>query len=177
MRRGANLLEAAGEWSPTRLLLMGSAAEYGVVTPGENPMLETRLLRPVSIYGLTKSFQTHFATYFAHARAADVVVARMFNLIAPGFPSASSSARGNMVERYLEGRSESIEVGSLDNSRDYVTARKPSRQFGHRGARQHRRRVPRGERHGTHDPGDAAHRMLTARACLATPSARSRLPL
>jgi nucleoside-diphosphate-sugar epimerase len=119
-----HLLEAAGELaSPARILLMGSAAEYGVVAPEENPIPETRVLRPVSVYGLTKSFQTHFATYFAHAHAADVVVARMFNLMAPGLSERLFVGRvQKQVERYLEGGSGSIEVGSLENSRDYVVA-------------------------------------------------------
>ena len=45
----------------SRVVVMGSAAEYGVTAPEENPLSEDRILRPVSIYGLTKAFQTQLA--------------------------------------------------------------------------------------------------------------------
>jgi len=50
-----HLLEAVEESArQTRILLVGSAAEYGVVRSEENPIREDRALAPVSIYGLTK---------------------------------------------------------------------------------------------------------------------------
>jgi len=41
----------------TRVLLIGSAAEYGIINEKDNPIKEDYKLNPVSIYGLTKVFQ------------------------------------------------------------------------------------------------------------------------
>jgi GDP-4-dehydro-6-deoxy-D-mannose reductase len=116
------LMEACETHCPAaRIILMGSAAEYGVVDPPDNPISETRALHPVSVYGLTKAFQTHLAGYFAHARGVDVVVARMFNLLAEGLSEKLFVGRvQRLIERYKRGEAGNIEVGNLDNRRDYV---------------------------------------------------------
>lgn len=75
-----NLLAALKETStPARVVLAGSAAEYGLVSASENPIGVQRVLRPVSIYGLTKSWQTNWGLLCAH-EGQDVVIARIFNL-------------------------------------------------------------------------------------------------
>lgn len=82
-----NLLAAAQQIdSTTRVVLAGSAAEYGLVSPEENPIREDRVLRPVSIYGLTKSWQTSWGLMCAH-QGQDVVIGRIFNLDGPGLSS------------------------------------------------------------------------------------------
>ena len=49
-----HLLDAAMAGAPAcRVVLVGSAAEYGAVDPQENPLREDRRLAPVSTYGLT----------------------------------------------------------------------------------------------------------------------------
>lgn len=116
------LMESAARHVPgARIVLMGSAAEYGDVRPGENPVPEDRVLRPVTIYGLTKSIQTHFASHFARSRGSDVVVARLFNLFAPGLSERLFVGRvERLIARYLRGEVATIDVGSLDGVRDYV---------------------------------------------------------
>lgn len=123
-RSARHLLEAVeAEGLQCRVVLMGSAAEYGVVHPEENPLQEDRPLRPVSIYGLTKAIQTLSAGYFAHARRLDVVVARMFNLLAPGLSERLFVGRvERLIEDYRAGRSALIPVGNLGARRDYVDA-------------------------------------------------------
>jgi GDP-4-dehydro-6-deoxy-D-mannose reductase len=118
-----HVLEAAGGFPEMRVVLMGSAAEYGVVHPEENPVAEDRVLRPVSMYGLTKSFQTGFAGYYAHAHGRDAVVARMFNLMAHGLSERLFVGRvERLIEAYRNGDARTIEVGNLDSRRDYVSA-------------------------------------------------------
>ena len=68
----------------TRVVVFGSAAEYGVVVPSDNPIPETLPCRPVTVYGLTKAFQTDMAKYYARTKEIDVVVARVFNIASPG---------------------------------------------------------------------------------------------
>jgi nucleoside-diphosphate-sugar epimerase len=107
----------------TRVVLLGSAAEYGPVQAEDNPIREDRLLRPVSVYGLTKAFQTQIALHCVHALGSDVVVARMFNLLAPGLSERLFVGRvERLIECYRRGETATIEVGNLDSRRDYVSA-------------------------------------------------------
>lgn len=113
-----------------RLVLVGSAAEYGLVSPQENPIREDRVLRPVSVYGLTKAMQTQIAGYYAHARGVDVVVARLFNLLAPGLSERLFVGRvQRQIERYRRGEIGEIAVGSLEAQRDYVEVEVAVRQL------------------------------------------------
>jgi nucleoside-diphosphate-sugar epimerase len=106
-----------------RVVVMGSAAEYGLLDPADNPVREDHVLRPVSVYGLTKAFQTQLALQHAYAHGSDVVVARMFNLLAPGLSDRLFPGRvERMIEDYRSGRTAVIEVGNLEAKRDYATA-------------------------------------------------------
>ena len=105
----------------TRVLLVGSAAEYGVVQPEENPVCEERVLKPVSIYGLTKTWQTQMAGFYA-SRGVDVVVARAFNLYGPRLSERLFIGRlQNQIDAVLAGQSSVIEIGPLTAIRDYVS--------------------------------------------------------
>ncbi|HYC42804.1 MAG TPA: NAD-dependent epimerase/dehydratase family protein [Noviherbaspirillum sp.] len=116
-----HLLEAVqGAGRPIRVVLIGSAAEYGVVQPDENPLREDRVLKPVSVYGLTKSWQTSLASLYA-GRGVDVVVARVFNLDGPGLSDRLFVGRlQSQINDVKAGRKSAIELGPLDAVRDYV---------------------------------------------------------
>lgn len=104
-----------------RLVLIGSAAEYGFVAPGENPVTEAHPLRPASVYGLTKAFQTQLALFYAARHQVDIVVARLFNLIAPGVPENLFAGRAErLIARYRRGEIAALEFGNLSSTRDYV---------------------------------------------------------
>lgn len=105
----------------TRVLLIGSAAEYGVVRPEENPIREDRVLNPVSIYGLTKAWQTQLAGLYA-SRGVDVVVARVFNLDGPWLSERLFVGRlQKQINEVLAGRKSVIELGPLSAIRDYIS--------------------------------------------------------
>jgi nucleoside-diphosphate-sugar epimerase len=106
--------------APVRVVLVGSAAEYGAVRPEENPVSENRKLDPVSTYGLTKAWQTQLAGLYA-SRGIDVVVARIFNLDGPGVSERLFVGRlRRQIEEVLAGRRSAIETGPLSAVRDYV---------------------------------------------------------
>ena len=108
--------------SQCRLVLMGSAAEYGRVSPQDNPITERQLLQPMTVYGLTKAWQTQLGLLHA-TQGADVVVARLFNLRANGVSDRLFVGRvQRQIAAVLAGSSSSIEVGSLEAIRDYVCA-------------------------------------------------------
>jgi GDP-4-dehydro-6-deoxy-D-mannose reductase len=107
----------------TRIVILGSAAEYGVVAPEDNPIREDHALRPVSIYGVTKACQTHVAQCAAATDGADVVVARLFNLFAPGLSDRLFLGRAErLIDRYKRNEIEILEMGNLASVRDYVDA-------------------------------------------------------
>jgi GDP-4-dehydro-6-deoxy-D-mannose reductase len=121
---GRWLLDAIlGESLSTRVVLVGSAAEYGRVLPHDNPLLESRVLAPVSVYGFTKATQTLLATHYASQRGADVVVARLFNLFAEGMSTRLFVGRMQVqIGEYLRGERQRIETGNLESERDYIDA-------------------------------------------------------
>ncbi len=105
----------------TRVVLIGSAAEYGVVNPEENPVREDRALAPVSVYGLTKAWQTQLCSLYA-SRGVDVVVARVFNLDGPGLSERLFAGRlQKQIDDVLTGRKAVIELGPLGAMRDYIS--------------------------------------------------------
>lgn len=125
-----NLLAAAQQIdSTTRVVLAGSAAEYGLVSPEENPIREDRVLRPVSIYGLTKSWQTSWGLMCAH-QGQDVVIGRIFNLDGPGLSSRLFVGRiDQQIQEVGKGKRHRIEVGSLSAVRDYISVENAAHQL------------------------------------------------
>lgn len=104
-----------------RIVVIGSAAEYGLVTPRENPVTEAHPLRPLSVYGLTKAFQTQIAGYFAARHGVDIVVARLFNLLTPGLPEGLIVGRAErLIAQFKRGEIATLEFGNLGSMRDYV---------------------------------------------------------
>jgi nucleoside-diphosphate-sugar epimerase len=105
----------------TRVLLIGSAAEYGVIKPEENPIREDHVLHPVSVYGLTKAWQTQLAGYYASC-GVDVVVARVFNLEGGNLSQRLFIGRlQKQIDEVLAGKQSVIELGPLDATRDYIS--------------------------------------------------------
>jgi nucleoside-diphosphate-sugar epimerase len=113
----------------TRVVLIGSAAEYGMVLPKENPVREDRALHPVSIYGLTKAWQTQLAAFYASC-GVDVTTARVFNLDGPGLSERLFIGRlHKQIDDVLAGRKSVIEVGPLNATRDYISTEEAAAQI------------------------------------------------
>ncbi len=124
-----NLLEAICTHAPAaRVLLIGSAAEYGWVQPEDNPVEENHRLAPVSVYGWSKVCQTHLAQFYHRVRGVDVVLARLFNLSGKG--ASRRLFVGRMEEQIAllkQGQTREIVAGNLDSIRDYVPVEKAAR--------------------------------------------------
>ena len=107
--------------SRAKVLLVGSAAEYGQVEPGANPLPESTPLTPVSVYGLTKSLQTHCMAYFHRRGGVDVRMARTFNLTGTGLSEALLPGRlARLIARVKSGEEKRVELGSLEGCRDFL---------------------------------------------------------
>jgi GDP-4-dehydro-6-deoxy-D-mannose reductase len=117
-----NLCDAiAASGQPTRLLLAGSAAEYGVVQPAQNPLGTGHPLQPVSLYGMTKAWQSMLGLYYARS-GVDVVIARIFNLDGPGLSERLFAGRmRSQLAAIRQGKQQRLQVGPLEAIRDYVS--------------------------------------------------------
>jgi GDP-4-dehydro-6-deoxy-D-mannose reductase len=105
----------------TRVILIGSAAEYGIVKIEENPIQESRVLAPVSIYGVSKAWQTQLVGLYRN-RGVDVICARIFNLYGPGVSGRLFAGRlRNQIDEVITGKRSVIECGPLTAIRDYLS--------------------------------------------------------
>ena len=117
-----NLLEAVKiAYSAAKVIIPGSAAEYGRVSKFDLPITELQPANPVSRYGVAKLWQTSVSRYYA-MNGVNVVVARIFNLIGRGTPAGlSPGAFASQLRRVMHGNQLSrIVVGNLDAKRDFV---------------------------------------------------------
>jgi GDP-4-dehydro-6-deoxy-D-mannose reductase len=113
-----------------RVLLIGSAAEYGCVAAEANPVRETQPLAPVSIYGWTKACQSLLMHYYHRVHGLDLVMARLFNLTGSGASNQLLVGRvEEQIECLLAGTAEHITLGNLDASRDYLPVEEAARQL------------------------------------------------
>lgn len=117
-----NILDAmVTTGSSCRLLLVGSAAEYGLVRPGDLPVKETQRPNPVSMYGLTKVFQSVMMGTYRNLHELDVVMVKPFNLIGKDISENLFPGRlQRSIENLKAGKIEKIRTGSLAARRDYI---------------------------------------------------------
>jgi len=118
-----NVLDVVGNVKKDcRVMLVGSAAEYGVVLRDDNPIDESRDLRPVSVYGLTKVYQTFLMQYYLNAFNLDIVMARPFNIFGRGISNKLFVGRVyQQIQLLKDNEIDKIVLGNLDNERDYIS--------------------------------------------------------
>jgi GDP-4-dehydro-6-deoxy-D-mannose reductase len=113
----ANLLDAVqASASRPAVLLAGSAAEYGYLSPDQWPAKETGPCQPATDYGISKHAQTLLGMARAQTGMA-VTVARIFNPVGVGMPQHLALA--SFAEQ-LRGGAERLLVGDLDVARDLI---------------------------------------------------------
>jgi len=102
------VLELATEHGARRVLLTGSGAQYGALTPGQ-PVVESSLLACDSScadngYGEAKRAQEMLAVLHAQRSKMDVVLTRCFAFSGPGLPLDGHFAMGNLVRDAIHGQ-------------------------------------------------------------------------
>jgi len=118
-----NLLEAVkAEVPECGVLMVGSAAEYGLWPAAEMPLSEEHACRPVGGYAVSKHAATLAGLDYARSAGLRVVIARPFNLMGAGIPP--SLVVGAIVARAhqaLAGEGEpAITMGNLEAERDFI---------------------------------------------------------
>ena len=118
----ASVLDAVAANAPDcRVVVPGSAAEYGECDPADGLIREDRQLRPASPYAISKVRQTRLALEFA-AGGLSVTVGRVFNLSGAGVPPAFVlGAVAAQLREIVAGLDEPIvRTGDLSAVRDFV---------------------------------------------------------
>lgn len=126
MKSELNILEAVRNYNLTpRILITGSAEEYGIVEKKDLPIDEDTPFRPIQPYAVSKIAQDFLAYQYYLAYKLDVVRVRPFNHIGPrqrtDFVVADFS---NQVAQIKRGEKEPVvRVGNIEVKRDFTDVR------------------------------------------------------
>jgi GDP-4-dehydro-6-deoxy-D-mannose reductase len=125
-----NVLQAAIEAGGARVLVLGSAEEYGRVTPAEVPIREDHPVRPVSPYGASKAAASLLALQAHLGQGLHTVRVRPFNHTGPGQPPRFLvPALAHRIAAAERAGDEELRVGSLDPVRDLNDVRDVVRAY------------------------------------------------
>jgi nucleoside-diphosphate-sugar epimerase len=111
-----------------RVLLVGSAAEYGRVP--SVPLTEETPCNPLSTYALTKSMQTELIGFFHRRFGLHVIMARAFNLHGEGCPPTLFPGHvAREIAKVKAGEQSKIRVRDLSATRDYLPVPEAMRAY------------------------------------------------
>jgi GDP-4-dehydro-6-deoxy-D-mannose reductase len=104
------------------ILFVGTAAEYGTITPADLPLKETSICHPYNYYGMSKLMQTLSVIAAAESEERRLVVVRPFNIVGTGMPGHLALASfARQLEQIKRGNSAPIiKVGNLGSKRDFI---------------------------------------------------------
>jgi GDP-4-dehydro-6-deoxy-D-mannose reductase len=120
-----HLLFAAEKAEVRRVLVVGSADEYGDIRPEDVPLREDRPLAPLSPYAVSRVAQGALCAEFARRNTVEIVRTRTFPHTGKrrGAVFAESSFARQIAEIELERAAPVIHVGNLDAVRDFSDVR------------------------------------------------------
>lgn len=126
IRAQLNILQAMVEsGARPRVLVVGSADEYGMIAPDELPITEQTPLRPYSPYAVSKVAQDMLGYQYFASHGLPIIRVRPFNHIgtrqSPAF--VTSDFAKQIAEIELEVREPQIQVGNLEAKRDFTDVR------------------------------------------------------
>lgn len=115
----ANLFLAVESVAPNvRVIIIGSAAEYGIVPHDELPVSEDRRCEPFTPYGISKYTQTLISLAAINQNISSLVI-RLFNPVGFGMPCTLSLSSFALRIAAASAGSQ-IAVGNLDVVRDFI---------------------------------------------------------
>jgi len=115
-----------------RILVVGSSAEYGIVSMERQPISEGSRLKPITTYGLIKAAQDEMAQQFYRDYGLDIVVARPFNIVGPEQPE--TLVCGSLVKQIVKISKngpirKDLVIGNMRTERDFVDIRDVVRAY------------------------------------------------
>lgn len=109
----------------TKLIVFGSASEYGYLNQHELPVHENSATKPFSLYGLNKLAQTNLVLKWRRECSGQAVILRPFTILGAGMPP--HLAIGNFetqISNIVTKKSQPIlSTGNLNSYRDYIDVR------------------------------------------------------
>lgn len=103
-----------------RVVLPGSAAEYGVISPSNLPVTEDTECFPVTEYGIFKKKQNQLVMEYS-AHGLNLVTGRIFNTIGTDAPRHTLiGSFFSKIKTALSSAEKEIHVGNLDLKRDFI---------------------------------------------------------
>jgi len=132
IRAQLNILQAlVDSGARPRVLVVGSADEYGMIRPDELPVSEAAPLRPYSPYAVSKIAQDMLGYQFFASHGLPVVRVRPFNHIgARQSPAFVTSDFAKQIAEIEQGqRGPLLQVGNLEAERDFTDVRDMVRAY------------------------------------------------
>ena len=99
-----------------KVILLGSSAEYGVVS--NDPIDEEFICRPKSIYGITKFTQYLLSRYYRQTLGMNIIYLRLFNIHGPTAPDTLVTGK---LLKYIRNGEKQLHFGPLSAQRDYLS--------------------------------------------------------
>lgn len=127
-----NLIEACHKSSvKSKLIIIGSSDQYGIVRPEDFPICETIPLNPQSPYAISKRAQEEISLLLARSYGLEIVLTRSFNHIGAGQRKGFvvSDFSSQIVEIEAGKREPVISVGNLSARRDFTDVRDVVRAY------------------------------------------------
>ena len=129
-----HLLEAVrlNQLSATPIvLIVGSSAIYGAVSPDQLPIIEETPLKPLSHYGVSKVAQHSIGLQYYLNWQIPIIRVHPFNLVGPG--QSSDLLCGSLVEQFIAiergQRPPVLSLGNLSPQRDFLDVRDAVRAY------------------------------------------------
>jgi GDP-4-dehydro-6-deoxy-D-mannose reductase len=121
-----NLIESIRELKQNPVILsIGSSEQYGNVLPDDVPLIENRLLKPISPYAVARVSQEMLSKIYADSYGLRIIMTRSFNHI--GIKQKDNfvipSFAKQMVKIKLGLQEPEIETGNLSIVRDFIDVR------------------------------------------------------
>ena len=124
------LSEAAKMTSMPRIVMVGSAAQYGSASPGLTIVGEDHPLKAETPYGVSKTLQEKWAMLYWATRSLPIICARPFNLLGPGqSTNMVPGAFMAQIQQVMKGQIPHVKVGNLSSQRDFVDVRDVASAF------------------------------------------------
>jgi GDP-4-dehydro-6-deoxy-D-mannose reductase len=115
----------------TRILVVGSGEEYGLIRPEDNPVDENQPLRPASPYSVSKVAQDMLGLQYYLSHDVAAIRVRPFNQIGPGqstdFVAPAFAHQIAAIEKSLQ--EPVMHVGNLEAKRDFTDVRDMARAY------------------------------------------------
>ncbi|MFC1816539.1 GDP-mannose 4,6-dehydratase [Thermodesulfobacteriota bacterium] len=108
-----------------KVLLIGTAAEYGIVDDSDIPISETCKRRPMSNYGLSKFYMDKLAEKYIMNSDIRIFRTKTFNIMGPGMSEqlvvGAISMQIDKIIKKMQSRD--LYIGNLDTERDFIDIR------------------------------------------------------